>query len=211
MGKPVIYGPAYSTYVRSVRLVLEEKGVDYDLHHVDIFSGEIKHPEHVARHPWGKVPAFEHEGFQLYETEAIMRYCDAAFDGPGLQPTDAKGQARMTQLINIVDGYSYPPIVGAIVIQRLVMPKLGEQTDEEAVAEAVEPARAAVSALDQLVEGEYAVGGALSLADCHMLPVIDYFSATPEGEQMLANASKLSAWFEGFRQRDSVKKTAPEL
>jgi glutathione S-transferase len=211
MAKPVIYGPAYSTYVRSVRLVLEEKGVDYDLHHVDIFSGEIKHPDHVARHPWGKVPAFEHDGFQLYETEAIMRYCDLAFGGPSLQPDNAKGQGRMTQLINIVDGYAYGPLIGNIVIQRLVMPKLEQQPDEAAIQNAIEPGRTAVSAMDQLIAGEFAVGSTVTLADCHMLPVIDYLALTEEGKQMMANERRLSGWFEKFRQRDSVTKTAPEL
>ena len=82
MGKPIIYGPAYSTYARTVRLALEEKGVDYDLVEVDLLAGATKAPEHLARHPFGKVPAFEHDGFELYETDAIMRYVDAAFPGP---------------------------------------------------------------------------------------------------------------------------------
>ena len=31
MAKPTVYGPAYSTFTRTVRLALEEKGADYDL------------------------------------------------------------------------------------------------------------------------------------------------------------------------------------
>lgn len=65
MAKPIIYGPAYSTYARTVRLALEEKGVGYDLVEVDLLGGAAKAPEHLARHPFGKVPAFEHDGCEL--------------------------------------------------------------------------------------------------------------------------------------------------
>jgi glutathione S-transferase len=78
-----LHGPAYSTYTRTIRLVLEEKGVDYELNEVDLLSGQNHAPDHLERHPWGKVPAFEHDGFRLFETFAIGRYVDEAFPGPG--------------------------------------------------------------------------------------------------------------------------------
>jgi glutathione S-transferase len=59
----VLYGPAYSTYTRTARLALEEKGVAYDLREVDTLAGEGQRAEHLARHPWGKVPILEHDGF----------------------------------------------------------------------------------------------------------------------------------------------------
>lgn len=37
MAKPTVYGTPQSTYVRTVRLLLEEAGADYDLKGVDIF------------------------------------------------------------------------------------------------------------------------------------------------------------------------------
>ena len=36
----VVYGPHYSTYVRTTRLALEEEGLSYDLVEVDILKGE---------------------------------------------------------------------------------------------------------------------------------------------------------------------------
>ena len=35
----VIYGPVYSTYARTARLVLEEKGIAYELHEIDTLNG----------------------------------------------------------------------------------------------------------------------------------------------------------------------------
>ena len=73
---PIIFGAPYSVYVRVVRLVLEEKGVHYELIPVDIFAPGGPPPEHMTRHPFGKIPAFEHAGFRLYEAGAITRYVD---------------------------------------------------------------------------------------------------------------------------------------
>jgi glutathione S-transferase len=113
MAKPIVYGPAYSTYARITRLALEEKGVDYDLVEVDLLAGAAKAPEHLARHP------FEHDGFELYETDAIMRYVNATFPGQDLDPADAKGRARMAQAISVIGGYAYPcMLAGAPNLQR---------------------------------------------------------------------------------------------
>ena len=65
MRTPVLYGAASSVYVRAARLALAEKGVAYNLVDVDVFAPGGPPAEHMARHPFGKVPAFEHDGFQL--------------------------------------------------------------------------------------------------------------------------------------------------
>jgi glutathione S-transferase len=82
MGKPVVYGADYSVYVRIVRLVLEEKGIDYELVPVDIFRADGIPGWYFDHHPFGRIPAFEHDGFRLYEIGAIDCYVDEAFDGP---------------------------------------------------------------------------------------------------------------------------------
>ena len=76
MGRPVVYGADYSVYVRIVRLALHEKGVDYDLIPVDVFAEGGPPAWYFDFHPFGRIPAFEHEGLRLYETTAIARYVD---------------------------------------------------------------------------------------------------------------------------------------
>jgi glutathione S-transferase len=114
MAKPIVYGPVYSTFTRTARLALEEKGVDYDLVEVDLLAGATKTPEHLARHPFAKVPAFEHDGFALYETDAIARYVNEVFPGPDLVPADSRSRARMAQAISIISGYAYPCMITQI-------------------------------------------------------------------------------------------------
>ena len=84
-----LYGLARSVYTRIARLALEEKGVSYTLHEVEIFGPGGVPAEHCKRHPFGRIPALAHGDSQLYETAANTRYVDEAFQGPALQPADA--------------------------------------------------------------------------------------------------------------------------
>ncbi|MGD9508546.1 MAG: glutathione S-transferase family protein [Geminicoccaceae bacterium] len=212
MAAPIIHGPAISTYVRTVRLVCEEKGAPYQLAEVDIMQGGNKTPEHLARHPFGKVPAFEHDGFQLYETSAITRYLDAVLPGPSLTPADPKGAARMQQAIAIVDSYAYGSMISAIVIQRVVMPMVGGIADETMIAAALPTAEISLAAFEALLDGNrFLAGDSLSLADLHLTPVMAYFSATPEGQARLPRHPNLARWWGAMSSRPSMARTQPHL
>lgn len=207
MPDPVLYGPAYSTYARGVRLALEEKGASYELVEVDILRGEKN-----ERHPFGKVPSFEHDGYRLYESCAIERYVDETFDGPQLQPGDARARARMTQIVSAVDAYTYAPLVGQLVIQRLVTPMMGGTPDEGAIEEALPAVRRSIEALEALAGGgRWLVGDAVSLADLHLAPVFWYFVQTPESKPILESAPKLQRWWEAMSARESMRETEPQL
>jgi len=111
LAEPILFGAAYSVYVRIARLALVEKGVAYRLEEVDIFAEGGPPADHLARHPFGRIPAFEHDGFRLYESGAIARYVDEAFPGPVLQPAAPKARARVNQAISILDSYAYRTLV----------------------------------------------------------------------------------------------------
>lgn len=207
MSKPTLYGPAYSTYTRSVRLALEEKGVDYKLVEVDFMQGPMP-AEQVARHPFVKVPAFEQDGFELYEVTAIDRYIDEEFEGPSLQPGGTKERARMNQIISIIDSYTYPCTVGQLVIQRLVMPMLGEQPDEAAITAAmpeIEKCMGTIAGLQSA--GKYLVSDQITLADIHLAPIFDYFQNTPDSESILIDNPGLKRWWAVMSERESMHKT----
>ncbi len=209
MSKPTLYGPAYSTYTRSVRLALEEKGVDYDLVEVDFLSGEMP-AEQVERHPFAKVPAFEHDGLKLFEVTAINRYIDEAFDGPSLQPGEVRERARMNQIISILDSYTYPCTVGDLVIQRLVMPMLGNQPDEAAIAAALPEIDKCMGIIAELRgNNTFLAGDQPSLADLHFAPIYDYFQSTPDSEAILQKNPGLVDWWNKMSGRASVQNTPP--
>ena len=210
MADPILYGPGYSTYTRSARLTLEEKGVGYQHVEVDFLQGMPE--EQRARQPFGKVPAFAHDGFELYETCAIERYVDEAFAGPALQPADPRGRARMTQIISVLDSYTYAPTVGQLVIQRLVAPLMGGTPDEAAIEAALPAVRNSMGTLEQLLGDQaFLAGESLSLADLHLAPIFAYFTATPESVPILADKPGLHRWWESIKGRESVAKTEPNL
>ena len=85
-----LYGFDGSTYVRTVRMLLAEKGAQYDQVPVHVLKGEPRQPEHLARHPFGKVPVVDHDGFRILETSAIAPYLDEVLPGPSFMPDNAR-------------------------------------------------------------------------------------------------------------------------
>lgn len=210
MVKPILHGPAYSTYVRTARLALTEKGVDYDLDHFDFMQGFPD--EQIARHPFSRVPALTDDDFVLYETVAICRYVDEAFDGPPLQPENAKARARMTQMCSLLDSYAFAPAIGKIVIERLVAPMLDRDPNEAIIADAIPGAEKAFGVLENFLGNRsFLVGDTLSLADLHLAPNYAYFLMTPEGETITQSKPNLRRWWNGIRERDAMIKTKPDF
>ncbi|MES0036332.1 glutathione S-transferase family protein [Mesorhizobium sp. M0046] len=204
MGKPVVYGADYSVYVRIVRLVLEEKGVGYELVPVDIFAADGIPGWYFEHQPFGRIPAFEHDGFRLYETGAIARYVDEAFDGPALQPVEARPRARMNQITGLLDAYAYRAMVWDVAVERL------EKTppDEAVIANGLRQARTALQALSSLkAEGPWLLGTHLTLADLHAAPIIGYFVKVSEGRKLLAEFADIRNWYARITQRASFAKT----
>src|SRR5438874_5773431 len=151
MAHPIVYGPAGSTYVWSARLALAEKGVTHEL--VDVPFGAHREEPHLSRHPFAKVPAFEHDGFALYETQAIMRYVDERFAGTPLKPEDVHEWSRMNQIIGIVDAYARSSIAGTILFNRILVPRFHVGTpDEAAIAAALPRAQLCLAEIDRLME-----------------------------------------------------------
>ena len=212
MAAPIVYGPSFSTYTRTVRAVLVEKGVDYELKPVNIMRGEGQAAEHIHRHPFGKVPSFEHDGFPIYESSAIARYIDRVFPGPSLQPSDPRQLARMDQIIAIIDSYAYGAIVGKLVWQRLVVPMQGGQGDEGIVQGAQDMVRRCLSEFERLKDSQpFLAGQNVSLADCFLGPIFAYLTATPDAEALLEPVAGLRGWWEAMRERPSMQKTPPQF
>ncbi len=212
MPDPILYGPHFSTYVRSVRLALEEKGVAYRSDETDVFRDPKAKAAHLARHPFGKIPAFEHEGFTLYETGAIMRYVDEAFPGPRLQPSNARDRARMTQVLGIVDSYAYSSWIIGISVVHLRAGRTGIAVDGAVIEEAMPLARTSVETLDKLLGNKaYFAGDEISLADLHVAPMYYFFAKTPEGQKLFGPAGNLARWWSAISTRPSVDKTTPTL
>lgn len=210
MARPILFGADYSVYVRTARLALHEKGIDHELAPVDVFAAGGPPPGYLDRQPFGRIPAFEHDGFRLYETGAITRYVDEAFAGPPLQPATPMQRARMNQIVSIADGYLYPQLVWGLYVELVSKPRRGEATDLRRVTAARAQAPICLAALaDLMAQSPWLAGGALSLADLHVAPMIAYFLTVPEGSALLERHAELAAWWQRMANRRSMRSTRP--
>jgi glutathione S-transferase len=208
MARPIVYGPAMSPFVWSVRLALAEKGVTHEL--VELSIKEMREDAHLARHPFGKVPAFEHDGFALYETQAILRYIDEGFPASPLQPIEVQPFARMNQIIGIVDSYLAPSLIGGVLFPRLVAPRLGMPTDEAKVAASLPQVKLCLSEIARLSDGQpFLAGEALTLADLMAVTSLSHFKKLPEGQAQFAEVPALAAWLGRMEERQSFQVTRP--
>jgi len=202
----IVHGVPGSPYVRAVLLTLEEKDAEYELAAMQF--GTLKQQPHLSRHPFGRIPAFEHDGWPLYETRAIMRYVDAVVPGRRLQPEQPREAARMEQMMNIVDWYLMPQVSRPIVFNRVVAPRFGLPSNEEAVAAAIPDARHCVGEIARLLDGNtWMAGDALSLADLLLAPQLSMFAQAPEGAQILQEHANLRGWLERIEARPSMQAT----
>jgi glutathione S-transferase len=209
MSEAIVYGAAYSVYVRIVRLALVEKGAPYRLAEVDIFADGGPPADYAQRHPFLRIPAFEHDGFRLYETGAIARYIDETFPGPALMPADATLRARANQVMSIVDNYAYPAMVWGVFVDGVRAPAQGRTGDAAKLADALKKSAACLDALEAIADrdGPALLGPAVSLADLYLAPVMRYFTGYADGEAMLRERKRLARWWSWMQRRASMAAT----
>jgi glutathione S-transferase len=186
---------------------LEEKGAPYRLARL-----APKSSEHLALHPFGRVPIFEHDGFRLYETQAILRYLDRVLLSPPLTPADPKRAARMDQVMNINDWYLFQGVGNVIIFHRVVGPRvMGTTPDEDAIKAAMPKAHAVFDELARLLGGQpYFAGDAISLADLMIAPAMAFFALTPEWSALGAPHANLVTWLANMQARPSMMATTWE-
>ena len=120
MSDMTLWGFDGSTYVRTVKMVLAEKGVtDFKQVPLNVLKGEPKTPEHRERHPFGKVPVLDHDGMRILETTAIARYLNDVLPGKSLIPSSPKDRARMDMIIGLIDSYGYGALTGGVAAYHL--------------------------------------------------------------------------------------------
>ena len=210
MSEFVVHSVPGSPFGRSVLATLEEKGAPYRLQ--PVIPGTLQSPEHLARHPFGRVPVLEHDGFLLYETQAILRYLDRVLPSPGLTPTDIRRAARMDQAMNVNDWYLFHGVGNVIIFHRVIAPRLmGKAPDEAAIEAAMPKAKAVFNELARLLgQASYFTGEELSLADLLLAPAVALFVQTPEWSALGAPHANLVAWLDRMEARPSMQATTWE-
>ncbi|MHA1529136.1 MAG: glutathione S-transferase family protein [Alphaproteobacteria bacterium] len=207
--KLTVYGFEASTYVRTVRMVLAEKDASYDLVPVDLEAGENTKPEHLARHPFGKIPTIEHGRKRLYETSAITRYLNDALPGTSLAPDGIMDRARMDMCLAIHDSYGYGALVG-LAAQHL-FPEFVGGKNEEMRLDCLQKSRLVLTEIMKLRgDSPWIAGAHLSLADCFVAPVCFYVSLTGDAGTAF-DVPGFADWWARVQKLESYAATEPDL
>ncbi len=207
MSNITVYGFSGSTFVRTVRMLLIEKGrTDYEFSLVNLLEGAQKSDEHVARHPFGRVPVVDVDGFRVIETQAITRYLDTVLPGPAFVPDEAKNAARMDMAVSILNSYGYEAMVMRVAGYHL-FPDFTGGKDEDKHSKGLADAHRVIDTLMNLKgTSPYIAGDRISIADLTLAPVFAYVAMTPHKDEFLCRAD-FGTWWSAVSKRDSFIKT----
>ena len=208
MSEIVLWGFDGSTYVRTVKMLLAEKGCsDFRQVPLNVLKGEPKQPEHLARHPFGKVPVLDHDGLRILETSAITRYLNDVLPGASLVPATPKDRARMDEVIGIIDSYGYGALVGGVAAYHL-FPEFVGGKNQAARTAGIENGRKTLGFIMGVKGADPFIAGELSLADLYLAPIIAYVAMTPDANALF-DAPGFAGWWTAIQALQSFKATKP--
>ena len=180
-------------------MVLHEKGIDFDVHEVDLSN---KSEEFLSVSPYGKVPVLSVKGTSLYESNIVNEYLDEVYETPKLMPDNPEERASVRSWMAFADDYFFPSIF------RVRMGLQRGYSDDE-IQEAKEKLEDALSRLEHQLEGRQYLVGHYALADIahagnfHRLRVLD-----KSGEVPLHNYPNVMGWLERVEGRESYRASA---
>jgi glutathione S-transferase len=205
-----LWGFDASTYVRTIKMVFAEKGfTQFDQVPLNVLAGEPRTPEHLERHPFGKVPVLDHNGMRILETSAIARYLNDVLPGRSLVPATAKDRARMDMIVGVVDSYGYGALIGGVAAYHLFPDFVGGKNDAMRKG-GLENARKVLELAMKTRGSSPFIAGDLSLADLYLAPIMFYVSLTPDKDAVF-DVDGFAEWWANMETLPSFKSTQPKL
>ncbi len=210
MSDMTLWGFDGSTYVRTVKMVLAEKGVtEFKQVQLNVLKGEPKTPEHLQRHPFGKVPVLDHDGMRILETSAITRYLNDVLPGKSLIPPTPRDRARMDMIIGMINSYGYGALLGGVVAYHLFPEFVGGKSDSMRKG-GLQNGRLMIDFAMKTKGSSPFIAGELSLADLYLAPIVFYVSLTPDKEALF-DVDGFADWWTKTQALQSYKETQPKL
>ena len=210
MSDMTLWGFDGSTYVRTVKMVLAEKGVtEFKQVQLNVLKGEPKTPEHLQRHPFGKVPVLDHDGMRILETSAITRYLNDVLPGKSLIPPTPRDRARTDMIIGMINFYGYGALLGGVVAYHLFPEFVGGKSDSMRKG-GLQNGRLMIDFAMKTKGSSPFIAGELSLADLYLAPIVFYVSLTPDKEALF-DVDGFADWWTKTQALQSYKETQPKL
>lgn len=156
-----LYSQGNDPYSHRVRIVLAEKGVNYDIVNVDTSQRALE--ELASYNPYGTIPTLVDRDLVLYKSEIIMEYLDERFPHPPLMPVYpvAKGRTRLMIYRVNHDWYS--------LMDKILNPEIDTQTVEQARKDLT---ASLTSITPVFAEMPFFISEEFSLIDCCIAPLL---------------------------------------
>ena len=202
-----IYGfPTFN--VLKVLFTAEELGLDYEFVMLDAQQGQHKTPEHIRRHPLGKVPAIEHDGNYLFESATICRYLAVIAESPMYAGTPLQ-RATIDQWMDMV-GHHVGRWLAVYFWEEIIKPQFMRQPgDQDALKEAAGFLEKQLPAINtQLGESRFLASDQLSIADTY---ACSYFTVTEKTSASIGTYSNISRWYEEVTSRPAFARATGQF
>ncbi|MFG1315866.1 glutathione S-transferase family protein [Xanthobacter autotrophicus] len=184
-----LYSTQASGNSYKVRLMLAKLGRPFRLEEVDIFAGENRTPEFLARNPDGRVPLLDLDGRFLAESNAILFYLA---DGSRFLPADAFDRAETLRWM-FFEQHSHEPGIAAARFW-LKQVRGGRELRTHDVDRWMEEGYAALKVMERHLDGRrFFVGEALTIAD---MALYAHTHVAEEGDFSLRGFPAVRAWLE---------------
>lgn len=193
-----------------VSIMLEEIGLPYEAHYVDIMKNESHVPEFLALNPNGKIPAIlDPDGpggkpFALFESGAILVYL--ADKTKQLVPADAAGRYEAMQWVFFQMG-GLGPMFGQLGYFHRFAGK--EIEDKRPLERYRAESSRLLGVLDRRLDGRvWVMGDAFTIADVSMLGWVRNLITFYEARELLAMDSfrNVMAWLDRGLARPAVQR-----
>ena len=191
-----------STNSRKVRILLIEKGLEFERIDVDLTKKEQKNPEYLKIHPFGQVPALDDDAFIVYDSTIINEYLEDEYPHPPLLPNDSEGRARARLMEDFRDIHFSPHFVE--IIHEVRKPET--ERDQKVIQNAKETITQCFDRIERELEGRDYLAGTFSLADISFMPNI----ALLERLEIPVDPKykNMRAWIERLKARPSFAESA---
>lgn len=184
-----LYSTQASGNSYKVRLMLAKLGRPFRLEEVDIFAGENRTPEFLARNPDGRVPLLDLDGRFLAESNAMLFYLA---DGSRFLPADAFDRAETLRWM-FFEQHSHEPGIAAARFW-LKQVRGGRELRTHDVDRWMEEGYAALKVMERHLDGRrFFVGEALTIAD---MALYAHTHVAEEGDFSLRGFPAVRAWLE---------------
>lgn len=220
-----------------VRICLEEKGLVWKAHYVDLMAFENLHPSYLAVNKKAVVPTLRFDGTLVPESSIINEFLDDRFPEPSLRPVDPLDRARMRYWVKVEEDELFTAMRPASLnlmmkqafakysesdLDRLLVnhprpyliPTLKKMFLDPPDPKAIEQSRKSLGATLKTMNrelsesGPWLAGATYSLADIAAAPVIDRIQRLNMAD-LWEKLPALSDWVDRVTSRPAYMRALP--